>query len=391
VRHAFAVDQEPFSLCPGDPRSLALIEDLLDQLLPCCASGEVNVGLDETFDLGQGRSRAACEERGVGRVYLEHLLAVHRLVANRGRRMQLWADILMHHPGLVPDVPRDAVAMLWGYDAGHPFAEEARTVAASGLSFYVCPGTSSWQSFGGRTGNMLANVSAAARSGVETGAEGLLVTDWGDRGHHQPLPISFAGWAHAADQAWNPAGAPQALERPDAAAARLAAALDAHVFRDPARRAGQAALELGRVEEALQSGTTNGTAPFFLLALVEEPVPSSRVKRLTPETLERGRAVLQGARAHLAAAAPARPDAALVKEELGHAADLIELGLELGSARLAAGPGAPCEALSAPVRAGLAERVHARLEDHGRLWLARSRPGGRADSARWLERVRERL
>ena len=105
VKHPFAVVPEPFSLCPTDPRSLELVEDLLDQLLPCFTSDEVNVGLDETFDLGQGRSRDACAERGVGRVYLEFLREVHKRVEARGKRMQFWADVLLHHPELVAEVP----------------------------------------------------------------------------------------------------------------------------------------------------------------------------------------------------------------------------------------------------------------------------------------------
>src|SRR5690606_20159639 len=153
------------------------------QLLPCFTSGTVNVGLDETFDLGLGRSRTACAERGIGRVYLEHLRAVHRLAAERGRRIQVWADVLMQHPELVPELPRDVTALLWGYEADHPFAREAELVAASGLPFLVCPGTSAWQSFGGRTANMLANIAAAAGSGAAHGAAGMLVTDWGDCGH----------------------------------------------------------------------------------------------------------------------------------------------------------------------------------------------------------------
>ena len=64
--------------------------------------------------------------------------------------MQFWADILLHHPELVPEVPKDATAMLWGYEADHPFEQETRTLADAGLPFYVCPGTSSGQSIGGR-------------------------------------------------------------------------------------------------------------------------------------------------------------------------------------------------------------------------------------------------
>jgi N-acetyl-beta-hexosaminidase len=58
-----------FSLCPLDPGSLELVRGLFDELLPHFSSRMFNVGCDETFDLGQGRSREACQARGRGRVY----------------------------------------------------------------------------------------------------------------------------------------------------------------------------------------------------------------------------------------------------------------------------------------------------------------------------------
>ncbi|MGH7473910.1 MAG: glycoside hydrolase family 20 zincin-like fold domain-containing protein, partial [Candidatus Methylomirabilales bacterium] len=92
--HPFSPSPEPYGLCPVDPGSLALLSDLYDQLLPHFSSGQFNVGLDETFDLGQGRSAAVCAERGVEGVYLEFLEQVHRLVTQRGRTMQFWADMI---------------------------------------------------------------------------------------------------------------------------------------------------------------------------------------------------------------------------------------------------------------------------------------------------------
>jgi hexosaminidase len=64
IEHPFAQEPEPFSLCAVDPRVPELLADLYDQLLPCFASRQFNVGLDESFDLGRCRSRQACEERG---------------------------------------------------------------------------------------------------------------------------------------------------------------------------------------------------------------------------------------------------------------------------------------------------------------------------------------
>ncbi|MEM7306680.1 MAG: family 20 glycosylhydrolase [Planctomycetota bacterium] len=378
VKHPFAVEAEPFSLCPGDPGSLALIEDLLDQLLPCFESAEVNVGLDETFDLGEGRSKELCAERGVGRVYLDFLLAVHERVAARGKRMQFWADVLLHRPEHVTELPRDCVPMLWGYEADHPFEREADVVAASGLDFFVCPGTSSWQSIAGRTDNMLANVASAARHGARTGASGLLVTDWGDRGHLQPLPVSYAGWARAADLSWNAA-------RADEGDDDLAARLDVHAL--DGEGAARVALELGRVERAIGSGAGNGNAPFFLLAMIDERVPCERTPDLTREGVERGLEHLARATAGLADAELRRPDAELVRRELAFCSDLLEVGLRLGAARLAAPPEAPASALPTAVRAELSERLRPLVDEHRELWLARCRPGGLADSAGWLERV----
>ena len=332
VQHPFATEPEPFSLCPGDPRSLELVADLLDQLLPCFASDEVNVGLDETFDLGQGRSAQAVAQRGVGRVYLDFLLAVEGLVRERGHRMQFWADILLNHPELVDELPPEVVPLVWGYEADHPFERQLPAVAAGGRPFVVCPGTASWQSFGGRTETMAVNIERAAQLGAQAGARGLLVTDWGDRGHLQPLPVSLAGWAHAADRAWNPE---------PAAPADLESTLDRLAFGDAAGGTAQAALELGRVEERVRSGAGNGGAAFFLVAMMDEPLTGSRMPDLSLAGIERGLDQVARAREPLAGARPTHLGADLVREEFTLVADLLAFGLELGRARLEADPDRP--------------------------------------------------
>ena len=48
----------PFSLCPTDPASIELLAGLYAELLPNFSSRLFNVGCDETFDIGQGRSNS---------------------------------------------------------------------------------------------------------------------------------------------------------------------------------------------------------------------------------------------------------------------------------------------------------------------------------------------
>jgi hypothetical protein len=379
---------EPFSLCPTDPRSLGFLAGLYDELLPCFSSRDFNVGLDETIDLGPGRSAAAIRARGVGRVYLEFLRALHGLVRARGKRMQFWADILLHHPELAPEVPRDAVAMLWGYEAEHPFADETRTLADAGLPFYVCPGTSSWQSLGGRLANMLANVHSAAHWGAAHGARGLLVTDWGDRGHLQPPGVSWPGFLTAAERAWNPAGAERDGERESE---RLGQLLDLHVFENVSPGLGRAAVELAGAAQACGQPVRNASALALLLTKFEAGFPPPELAQLSIDGLRRAAGVCAAALGHGRSAVPRTREGALVQRELAWAAELLQFACALGECRLEAGDGRALANLPAPRRARLAEALQPLLEQHRALWLERSRPGGLERSARWLERILEAL
>lgn len=385
VEHPFAFEREPFSLCPTDPRSLAFVEELFDALLPCFTSGELNVGLDETFDLGLGRSRAECEARGKPRVYLDFLRAVHERVAARGKRMQFWGDVVLEHPELVPELPRDAIAMAWGYEAEHPFERELPHFAASGLDFHVCPGTSSWNSVGGRTDNALTNLARAARIGREHGARGLLATDWGDRGHLQPAPVSELGWLAAADAAWN-ANAPPPREPIE-----WQAALDAFAFEDEAGALGRAAYELGRVDRATGARARNGTALFYLLAFAHEALPHPRIEALSAGGLERAEAAIDEALGGLANARSRRADGERIAAELRWAGDLLACAARLGRARLGAGERNALGELPGATRAALSKELLDLADRHRALWLARNRPGGLERSVSRLERVASAL
>ena len=385
IEHAFGERREPFSLCPTDPGSLALLADLYDQLLPNFRSRELNVGLDETFDLGKGRSAGAVAERGRVRVYLEFLQQVHALVAARGHRMQFWGDIILEQPELIAELPADAIALEWGYEADHPFLEHTQQFAGSGLEFLVCPGTSSWCSLAGRADNALRNLALAAVAGREAGAAGCLITDWGDFGHLQPLPVSYLGLLAGAGFAWNVDAAATPLGHP------WRDLLGRWAFDDPGGGAAEAALTLG--DAYLRTGATqkNGTALFYLLAFPQQDLTQRRYAGLSTDGLTATEEWVAGAAAALARAAGPEPEAALVRRELGWVAGLLRLACRLGRARLGAGRTATVPELPAAARAELAAELAPLVDEHADVWLARNRPGGRADSVARLERLAAQL
>lgn len=267
--------RRPTTLAPNHPRTLPFLRELYDQLLPNFSSRFFNVGCDETWDLGKGQSRDLCEHKGKGRVYLDFLKEIHREVSARGRTMMFWGDIILKHPELIDELAAfgrnrlsnggpGIIALNWGYEADHPFEKEAARFARAGIPFYVCPGTSTWQTLIGRHDNALANLRAAAKVGKRFHALGYLNTDWGDGGHPQPLAVSWPMFAAGAALAWNS----KKLSEEG-----LVYVLNRDIYEDRTGRVGKAAFDLGFIHRLLRIRTINETP---LGTVVAAPKPEDR-------------------------------------------------------------------------------------------------------------------
>ena len=267
---------EPFSLNPGDPRSLALSQDLIAQLAQPSKSKLFNIGCDETLDIGQGRSRARVEREGRAEVYFEYLTKLCATVNGHGKTPMFWGDIVLHHPELIPRLPDDAILLNWGYEADHPFDKQSKTFADAGVRFYVCPGTSGWCTLTGRGINAVKNLRAGAAAAVTHGAEGFLITDWGDYGHWQPYPVSLPGLVYGAGVAW-------AMEA-NTDAALLPAAISLTLAEDPNHQVGRVIWDASNVYQQSEAQLFNATWWFQYLRNPDQAMSQisfSDAKRVT--------------------------------------------------------------------------------------------------------------
>jgi hypothetical protein len=254
----------PSTLAPNHPGTLPFVCGLYDELLPNFSSHFFNVGCDETWDLGRGQSRADCDRLGKGRVYLEFLKKIHAAVKQRGHTMMFWGDILLIHPELIAELPKDVIALNWGYEADHPFDRESARFARAKIPFYVCPGTSTWMTLIGKHDNAFANLRRAAVAGRRHGARGYLITDWGDGGHPQPLAVSWAPILAGAALGWCARSFSEES---------LVPVLSRDVFQDRSGRVAKAALALGAAHRRLKFASPNETP---LGTVITAPPPEQR-------------------------------------------------------------------------------------------------------------------
>jgi len=191
------------TLCPVDAGSIKLISELYSEFIPLFEAEDFNVCCDETWELGEGKSKKLAERIGKGRVYLDFILKIYRLCKKYKKRMNIWADIVLKHPELLNKLPKDIVLLNWEYEQNGKNIYKTKELAKAGLPFMVCPGTSGWLTHGSRLPNSMANVANFAKQGRKFHAEGLLNTDWGDNGHRNFLGASLHSFAHGAAQSWN--------------------------------------------------------------------------------------------------------------------------------------------------------------------------------------------
>lgn len=356
----------PTTLDPANPRALELVVALLGELLPHFSSRRVNVGLDEPWELPAERHPE----------YVRYIDALRRAPVLDGHEVLMWGDIVALEPGMAAELPDGVTVCEWGYEADHPFAARAAVLRAAGRDFWVCPGTSSWNSILGRTTNMRDGCLNAARVAVSDGAQGFLVTDWGDNGHLQYLPVSEPGFAYAAAVSWCAA---------TNADLDLAAALDVHAFADESANIGAALLALGDAHRGVEPQLPNMSIIALPLFSPQVRMGEGWTQGMSGTDLESVEESIARAAAQIASSRSTRADATLVRDEIACSAALVQLLCRDARARLAAG-GVLAD-VPASTRDAFAREVDEISARHRDLWSARNRAGGLVDSVARLERL----
>ena len=380
----------PPSTVEPTPENAEFVQGLLEDVVPNFRTRRINIGADEPWELGTGKSAQRAEEVGLGTVYFEYVTSVMQPWLDRGYAVEFWADVFGDHPELMDKVPAGAIPVVWQYDSPQllgevldadggqvqewraqgldvtalrdGFRDRAKLLLEAGIPFWVAPGTSSWNSLLGRWENAVGNMVDAAEVGLENSAQGFLNTAWGDHGHWDPPSVAFGPALFGGAVSWS-------LE--DNRDVDVAAVLSDALLMDPTGITGDVLVRSGRVTAQLGAPLLNASP---LVLVLREPDQLKPWAVPTAEALAAAHATLTSCLDDLRAAEPACADGDVVLRELAQALRLSDLAVRALQVRADDGS-------FEPVAAGrLLVELEALLEEQRTCWLLRSRPGGLSDS-----------
>ncbi len=169
-------------LAAEDENAFKWVEQAAKQLADAFPSTFLHIGSDETWELGRGRSKEYAERVGIGNVYMERIRRVVEMLAPLKRRPMFWGDIALNHPELISKLPKELVAMTWGYSPLPDFSKQILPFRDAGMDFFVCPGVNNWNRMFPNFDDAVGNINNFVRDGKKHGAMGMLNTDWRDDG-----------------------------------------------------------------------------------------------------------------------------------------------------------------------------------------------------------------
>ena len=304
----------PWPLCldPTSDEAFDFVKDISDDLLSYFSSDKYNVCCDETLEVGLGKSKALADEIGVGRVYLNYILKLHKYCAGKGKQMLFWADIINEYPELVPEIPKDIIALNWGYYDDLPKEDSCIAFENSGVPYCVCPGSAVWSTMVGNTEQMLENIHDTVMKGYRHNAIGVVTTDWGDYGHLQGIAPAYPAIVYGAALSWRP----EINEYID-----LAQPLNVFIFEDKAEIMGNFALDIGRYANYEKRKIENKTDTFRLLMASLEN--ESLVDGLCEEDIKRVEDYLKDKKQMIYRADMKIADGGLIVREYEFAIDML--------------------------------------------------------------------
>ncbi len=194
------------SLDVTNDKTYDFLDKCIAELSVLFPSKYFHAGLDESWDVGFGRSKKLTEKIGLAAVHANHYKKVNELVKKYGKHMMMYGDIIHNHPEIFEMLPKDIIVVDWRYGVNdyEPFVKKYKDY---NQPFICSPSVTNYNRIFPHIVNSLLNIQLFAKVSYEYGSIGLINSNWGDNGGENLREFNWFGYAFGAECAWNPLNA----------------------------------------------------------------------------------------------------------------------------------------------------------------------------------------
>lgn len=199
----WGADRPASTLDVSNSKSIELVKKLYDDMLPHFKSKYFHMNFDEPFELGLGKNKELVDKLGKDQVFIDYFNKLNKHVKTYDKTPLIWGDVLIKYPQSLSKLPKDIIFVDWGYNHQYDFESHAEMLELSEVNFMLAPGTVSWGNILGNDLDMSGSIEHASLACKKHHGLGMLITDWGDIGHLQYLPVSIPGFIYGGSLAWS--------------------------------------------------------------------------------------------------------------------------------------------------------------------------------------------
>lgn len=195
------------TLCPTSEESFELVRKMVNEIAPAFESRYFHCGLDESQQVGEGKSAEAVKQLGYEKVYADYYSRLNDLVKSHGKQMVMYADIVLNHPKVMDMLPKDIVMMYWEYsDAEHHAGLDA--LQQGGFEVMSLSGLHDWVNAYPLYDYAFRNIERLGAQSAKAGVSGYFVSSWGDwnlgAAGANLSELNYYGVVYTGHIGWNP-------------------------------------------------------------------------------------------------------------------------------------------------------------------------------------------
>jgi len=190
------------SLAVTEEKTYVFIENMLKEVFVLFPSKYINIGADESYDVGYGKSEYLTNQIGKAKVHAEHYKKVFKICKENNKKVMMYGDVILNHTNILDLIPKDVTIVDWHYGANKRYPS-TDIFKEAGFQFIVSPSVWNFRTVFPTYQIALPNIKTIVHDGLLNGSIGMINSNWGDYGAETFKEFVLFGYAWSAQCSWN--------------------------------------------------------------------------------------------------------------------------------------------------------------------------------------------